>query len=57
MAAMSNANATDTRVHFVIAWVSGRLNRIVKCLLRPASTSILIGSMAAWLICHGVRLI
>jgi transposase InsO family protein len=46
MAVMPNENVADSLAHFVIAWISGLLNVIVKGLLRPASTSVLIGSVA-----------
>jgi hypothetical protein len=45
MVDMPNADPADSLSRFVIAWISGLLNRIVKGLLRPASTSILIGSV------------
>jgi len=45
MAAMPHLDAVVSLSRFVIAWISGLLNRIVKGLLRPASTSILIGSV------------
>ena len=45
MAVMPNENVAVSLAHFVIAWVSTLLNRIVKGLLRPSSTSILIGSV------------
>ena len=41
---MPNLDATSI-ICLVIGWISQRLNRIVKVLLRPASTSILIGSV------------
>ena len=42
---MSLLDSVASRSRFVIAWVSELLNRIVKGLLRPASTSILIASV------------
>ena len=44
MAAVPNENVADSLSRFVIAWVTGLLNRIVKRLLRPSSTSVLIAS-------------
>jgi hypothetical protein len=45
MAAMPHLDAVVSLSRFVIAWFSGLLNSIVKGLLRPAFTSILIGSV------------
>ena len=42
---MPIVNAADFLVRCVIAWLSELLNKIVKGLLRPSSSSILIGSL------------
>ena len=42
---MPNANAANTLVRWVIAWMGELINRIGKDLLRPASTSILMRSV------------
>ena len=42
---MPNVNAADFLVRCVIAWLSELLNKLVKGLLRPSSSSILIGSL------------
>jgi hypothetical protein len=45
MAAMLKAIAADPLVRFVIAWMSALLNRIVKGVLRPASSSIVVDAV------------
>jgi hypothetical protein len=45
MAEMPNTNVADSVARFVIASVTGLVNRIVKGLLRPSSESILVGSV------------
>jgi len=42
---MPNAIVADPVARFVITWIIGLLNRIVKRLLRPSSASILIDSV------------
>lgn len=39
---MPNGNVADSQTHLVITWIRELLNRIIKGLLRPASTSMLI---------------